>query len=191
MILSDQSIKQRLDEDLSVTPMADRSRQIQPASIDLRLSPEAMAIPVPEDGVAFDPHAQLGQVDPLQPTPKGYFILPPQTLVLASTLECVSIPDDLVGRVEGRSSIGRLGVEVHATAGFCDPGFEGDITLELFNKHRATPVRLYAEMYICQLALTRTTTPADRPYGDRSDSKYQGQAGPTGSRLADDFSEDT
>jgi len=190
MLLSDKDLRQRLGEDLLISPLDDPERQIQPASIDLRLSHDDMVVPVPDDGVAFDPHVEDGQVEPLASTPSDYFILPPQTLVLAATLEEVTIPPNLVGRVEGRSSIGRLGVEVHATAGFCDPGFVGDITLELFNKHQNTPVRLYAGMYICQLALTQTTSPAERPYGDRSDSKYQGQGGPTGSRLSDDFPED-
>lgn len=188
MMLTDQNIEDRLMEgDLEIHPLDDPERQIQPASIDLRLSPDDMASPVPQDGSAFDPEVERGASVAVPKTPNGYFLLKPNMFVLASTKESVTIPDDMVGRIEGRSSIGRIGVQVHATAGYCDPGFSGQITLEISNLHNDTPVRLYPDMYIAQLTLMECKSPAERPYGVRSESKYQGQTGPTGSRLADDF----
>lgn len=190
-MLTDHDIKTELRRgDLEVDPLENPDRQIQPASIDLRLSSEDMAAPRPEDGSSFDPTCEQGLVDPVPRTPHGYFLLKPNMFVLASTKESVSIPEDLVGRIEGRSSIGRIGVQVHATAGYCDPGFSGQITLEISNLHNDTPVKLYPDMYIAQLTLMECRSPAERPYGGRQDSKYQGQTGPTGSRLADDFEED-
>lgn len=191
MMLTDRDIRLRLEQgELEVHPLDDIDRQIQPASIDLRLSSEDMQAPRPEDGSSFDPECQQGAVDPVPPTQHGYFLLKPNMFVLASTKEFVSIPDHLVGRIEGRSSIGRIGVQVHATAGYCDPGFSGQITLEISNLHHDTPVRLHPGMYIAQLTLMECVSPAERSYGDRKESKYQGQTGPTGSRLAEDFEGD-
>jgi dCTP deaminase len=110
------------------------------------------------------------------------FILHPGAFVLGTTLEYVRVPINLVGRLEGRSSIGRLGVIVHATAGFIDPGFEGQITLEISNAGKI-PVALHAGTRICQLTLLETGTVL-RPYGTGRRSKYQGQRNPTASRIA-------
>lgn len=109
-------------------------------------------------------------------------VIHPGEFILGGTLETLNIPDDLVARVEGRSSYGRLGIIVHATAGYCDPGFEGDITLEIQNLGNA-PVRLYPEDRVCQVVFETMTSEADTPYGDKEDTKYMGQTGATGSRL--------
>jgi dCTP deaminase len=115
--------------------------------------------------------------------PEGQaFTLHPGDFALGSTMETVWIPDDLVGQVNGRSSVGRLAIVVHATAGFVDPGFRGQVTLELANIGRI-PVRLYPGMRIAQIALQRMTSPAARPYGEKRGSNYSGQAGPQVSRL--------
>jgi dCTP deaminase len=116
----------------------------------------------------------------------GAFILHPGEFVLGTTLERVRIPPDLVAKVEGRSSLGRLAVVVHATAGFVDPGFEGHITLELSNLGRV-PVALHPGTRISQIALHQMTSPAARPYGSPGrGSKYQGQRGPVASRIDHD-----
>ncbi len=113
------------------------------------------------------------------------FVLHPGEFVLGATRERVAVPPDLVARVEGRSSIGRLAVVVHATAGFIDPGFDGRITLELSNLGRL-PVKLYPGMRISQVVFHTMTSPAERPCGPGRGSKYQGQSGPVASRIADD-----
>ena len=116
------------------------------------------------------------------------FMLHPGEFVLGSTLERVAVPDDLVGRVEGKSSLGRLGLLIHSTAGFIDAGFDGHITLELANV-ASLPITLYPGMKIGQVSVMRMTTPAERPYGSgASGSKYQGQRGPTPSRYFENFS---
>jgi len=107
--------------------------------------------------------------------------------VLGSTLERVGIPPDLAARLEGKSSLGRLGLMTHSTAGFLDPGFHGHVTLELSNVANL-PITLYPGMRIGQIAVFQLTTPAERPYGSRgSRSKYQGQQGPTPSRYWENF----
>jgi dCTP deaminase len=115
------------------------------------------------------------------------FILHPGEFVLGSTSEQVTLPDDLVARIEGKSSLGRLGLLIHSTAGFIDAGFSGHITLELSNVANL-PITLYPDMKIGQISFLRMTTPADVPYGSaRVGSKYQGQRGPTPSRYWENF----
>ncbi len=115
------------------------------------------------------------------------FIIHPNEFALATTAEYVKLPDDIVARVEGRSSIGRLGVTMHVTAGFIDPGFEGNITLEISNIG-AMPVALYPGQRVCQIVFETMTTPAELPYGhpDRN-SKYMGQTKPESSRVKLDY----
>ncbi len=113
------------------------------------------------------------------------FIVQPGEFVLGVTMEKISVPDDLVVRVEGRSSLGRLGIIVHSTAGFVDPGFVGTITLEISNLNRL-PVALYPGMRICQLAFEMMSSPAETPYNVKPGSKYQGQILPEESRLSID-----
>ena len=115
------------------------------------------------------------------------FIIHPNEFALATTAEYVKLPDDIVARVEGRSSIGRLGVTMHVTAGFIDPGFEGNITLEISNIG-AMPVALYPGQRVCQIVFETMTTPSELPYGhpDRN-SKYMGQTKPESSRVKLDY----
>jgi len=188
MILSDGDIKKRLKVgDLVVEPLDDPDMQIQPASIDLRLDNEFIVYRL----------SHVACIDPRDPeTVQRYtqshmvpeddaFILHPGEFMLGSTRERVEIPDDLVARVEGRSSIGRLAVVVHATAGFIDPGFEGRITLELSNLGRVA-VKLYPGMRVSQIVLHEMKNAAERPYGRDRGSKYQGQTRPETSRIGDD-----
>ena len=118
----------------------------------------------------------------------GVFMLHPGEFVLGSTLERVAVPDDLVARIEGKSSsLGRLGLLIHSTAGFIDAGFDGHITLELANV-ASLPITIYPGMKIGQISFMQMTTPADRPYGKgATGSKYQGQRGPTPSRYFENF----
>ncbi|QLG28756.1 dCTP deaminase [Halorarum halophilum] len=188
MILADTDILARLrDGDLVVDPLDDVDTQVQPASVDLRLGPEFLEfrrtnIPCihPNDEREVDEYVTETHV------PEGDdFILHPGDFVLGTTKETVEIPDDLVAHVEGRSSLGRLAIVVHATAGLCDPGYRGQITLELSNLGNA-PVALSPGMRVSQLTFTELKSPADRPYGSERGSKYQGQSGPQASRIGDD-----
>jgi len=189
MILSDRELRDRLAKgELVVDPLDDPDLQIQPASIDLRLGNEFVVYRTPHIPY-IDPTVQ----DSVQSytekvvVPDGtHFIMHPGEFALGTTLERVGIPHDLVARVEGRSSIGRLAVVVHATAGFIDPGFQGRITLELSNLGRL-PVALYPKMRISQICVYQLSSPALRPYGSARGSKYQGQTGPEPSRVQQDF----
>jgi dCTP deaminase len=188
MILSDTDILGRLREgDLVIEPLDDVDQQVQPASVDLRLGSEFLEF-------------QRTNISCIHPTRErevseyiaetvvddgDEFILHPGDFVLGTTRERVEMPGDLVANVEGRSSLGRLAVVVHATAGFVDPGYRGQVTLELSNLGTA-PVALTPGMRVSQLVFTELSSPADRPYGADRGSKYQDQQGPQASRIGDD-----
>jgi dCTP deaminase len=115
------------------------------------------------------------------------FVLQPGVFCLATTLETIALPDDIVARVDGRSSLGRLGLLVHATAGYVDPGWTGKLTLELSNQSQM-PIALYYGTRVAQISFLRLSSPVDRPYGSPGlGSKYQGQTGPTPSRISEDL----
>lgn len=185
MILSDRDLRARLKAgDLVVEELEDEQIQIQPASIDLRLDSEFMVYRR-RAVICLDPQQPetLQRAVDLVRVERGEaFVLHPGAFALGSTSERVKIPADLVAQVNGRSSIGRLGVIVHATAGFVDPGFEGQITLELSNVG-PLPVRLYPGMRIAQIVLCRMSSAAEIPYGEARGSSYQGQQGPLMSRV--------
>lgn len=188
MILSDVDIRRRLEDgELVVDPLDDPELQIQPASIDLRLGREFLEfqrtnIPC----IHFDSEQEISEyVDETYVEEGEEFILHPGDFVLGTTKERVAIPPDLIAHVEGRSSLGRLAIVVHATAGLADPGYEGQITLELSNLGTA-PVALSPNMRVSQLTFTELKTPAERPYGAERGSKYQGQSGPQASRIQGD-----
>lgn len=162
-----------------VTPF--RSERLQPASIDLTLSDEFRT---PENGSTIavdlghpDTYAELTRQVNIG-TGEGY-VLHPGEFVLASTVECICLPAAIMARVEGKSSLGRLGLIVHATAGFIDPGFEGDITLEMTNLLRV-PIILRPGLPICQISFSYMNAPPDKTY----EGRYQGQRGVTESRYA-------
>ena len=188
MILSDGDIHRRLDEgSLVVEPLADPDLQVQPASVDLRLGREFLEfqrtnIPCihPDSEHEVEEYVTETHVDDGEE-----FILHPGDFVLGTTVERVEVPDDLIARVEGRSSLGRLAVVIHATAGIVDPGYRGQVTLELSNLGTA-PVALTPGMRISQVIFTELSTAADRPYGSERGSKYQDQAGPQASRIGGD-----
>jgi dCTP deaminase len=181
VILSDRSIAEALASGrLVIDPIGEDA--LQPASIDIRLDRQFRVfrqhrrayIDVRE---SVDDLTEVEEVADDEP-----FVLHPGEFVLGSTLERVKLGNDIVARVEGKSSLGRLGLLVHATAGYVDPGWDGHLTMELSNVSNL-PVRLYYGMKIGQLSFADLTTPADRPYGAPGlHSKYQGQTGPTASR---------
>ena len=188
MILSDADILDRLaDGDLVVEPLADVDQQVQPASVDLRLGEtflEFQRTNIP----CIHPTAadEVGEYVTETTVSAGEeFILHPGDFVLGTTRERVEVPPDLLATVQGRSSLGRLAIVIHATAGIVDPGYTGQITLELSNLGTA-PVALTPGMRVSQLIFTELRSPADRPYGTERGSKYQGQEGPQASRIGAD-----
>lgn len=188
-ILSDKTIKEYLEEGkIVIDPLKDE-QQIQPSSVDMRLGDEFKVFKVirkpyidPKDEEDIAEYMESSTV------PEGEaFIIHPNEFALATTQEYVKVPDDLVARVEGRSSIGRLGVTMHVTAGYVDPGFEGRITLEISNIG-AMPVALYPGQRVCQLVFETMTTPAELPYGHpKRNSKYMKQLKPESSRVKLDY----
>jgi len=188
MILSDADILDRLAEgDLVIEPLSDVDQQVQPASVDLRLGERFLEFQRTNIPCIHPTEAdEVGEYVTETTVAEGdEFILHPGDFVLGTTTERVEIPDDLVAHVEGRSSLGRLAIVVHATAGLCDPGYKGQITLELSNLGTA-PVALSPGMRVSQLTFTELKSPADRPYGAERGSKYQDQDGPQASRIGDD-----
>ena len=179
-VLSDKSIREEIESGRLVIEPWDE-HMLQPASVDLRLGREFRVfrnyrLPYIDVKQEMETLTELITIDDVVP-----FILHPDEFVLAVTRERVEVPDDLVGRLDGKSSLGRLGLIVHSTAGFVDPGFQGRLTLELRNISNL-PVTLYYDMPVSQISFVRLTTPAEKPYGSDG-SKYQGQEGPQSSRY--------
>lgn len=156
---------------------------VQPSSIDVRLDRQFRVFNN-HLYTHIDPRERQDDLTTVVEVADGEpFVLHPGEFVLASTIETVTLGDHLAGRLEGKSSLGRLGLLVHSTAGFIDPGFSGQITLELSNV-ATLPIRLWPGMRIGQLCVFRLSSPAERPYGSsRLGSRYQGQMGPTASRA--------
>jgi dCTP deaminase len=161
---------------------------VQPSSIDIRLD-RLFRLFDNHKYAVIDPSldqpdlTHLVDVEPGEP-----FILHPGEFILGSTYECVTLPDDVAARLEGKSSLGRLGLVTHSTAGFIDPGFTGHVTLELSNA-ATLPIALWPGMKVGQLCFFRLSSPAQFPYGSaHSGSRYQGQRGPTASRSWQNFS---
>jgi dCTP deaminase len=186
MMLSDRDIKKAVTANrIKITPKPDFTTQLGSCALDLRLG---------EKYRVFD-HSRTPYIDPQNPktladvtteilVKKGEaFTLHPGEFILAVTREYIEMPDDLAGRLEGRSSIGRLGVVVHSTAATVDAGFRGNITLELANMGRI-PVMLYPGMRICSISFEELTTPAETPYYKKKSAKYAGQKSPEASKIA-------
>ncbi len=186
MLLSDRDILAEIHDKRIVVDPYDES-MVQPSSIDFRLDRYFRVFEnhrYPHIDPAADQSDLTRMVEPVGDEP---FILHPGEFVLGSTLEVVTLPDDLAARVEGKSSLGRLGLLTHATAGFVDPGFSGHVTLELANV-ATLPIKLYPGMKIGQLCFFQLSSPAEHPYGSaKYGSRYQGQRGPTPSRSFANF----
>ncbi len=186
MLLSDRDIRKELDSGRVVLQPYDPG-MVQPSSVDVRLDRYFRV---------FENH-RYPHIDPAEEQPEltrlvepqgdEPFILHPGEFVLASTYELVTLPDDIAMRLEGKSSLGRLGLLTHSTAGFIDPGFSGHVTLELSNV-ATLPIKLWPGMKIGQVCLFRLSSPAEHPYGSTIyGSRYQGQRGPTPSRSHQGF----
>lgn len=186
MLLSDRDIKAEIDSGRVGLEPYDEA-MVQPSSIDVRLDKYFRL---------FDNH-KYPFIDPAEDQPDltrlieierdEPFILHPGEFVLGSTFEVVTMPDDLAARLEGKSSLGRLGLLTHSTAGFVDPGFSGHVTLELSNV-ATLPIKLWPGMRVGQLCFIRLSSPTENPYGSaKYGSRYQGQRGPTASRSFQNF----
>jgi dCTP deaminase len=186
MIFSDRTIKQAIaDGRITIDPYDEA--MVQPSSVDLRCDPSFRVFENHKYAL-IDPKAPQGDLTTgVTATESDPFILHPGEFVLGSTLEVIGLSDDVVARLEGKSSLGRLGLLIHSTAGFIDPGFVGQVTLELSNVANL-PIAIYPGMKIGQISFYQMTTPADVPYGSpQLGSKYQGQRGPTASAMHRDF----
>ena len=186
MLLSDRDIRAQLESGRVRLEPYDPA-MVQPSSIDVRLD-RYFRLFDNHKYPFIDPAAEQPDLTRMVETePDEPFVLHPGEFVLASTLEVVSLASDLAARVEGKSSLGRLGLLTHATAGFVDPGFSGHVTLELSNV-ATLPIKLWPGMKIGQLCFFQLSSPALHPYGDRArGSHYQGQRGPTASRSWENF----
>jgi dCTP deaminase len=186
MVLSDRTIRRLLDEgEIGIAPFDEGL--VQPSSVDVRVDRYFRVFrnsryPFIDVKEPMEDLTELVEIDDAEP-----FILHPGEFVLGSTLERVRLPDDLVARLEGKSSLGRLGLLIHSTAGFIDPGWDGHVTLELSNVANL-PITIYYGMKIGQVSFVQLSEPAESPYGSAAlGSKYQGQAGPTPSRYWKNF----
>ena len=186
MLLSDGDLRKEIDAGRLVLDPWDEA-MLQPSSIDVRLD-RFFRVFQNSRYTHIDPAQQQDELTSAVETEgDDPFVLHPGEFVLGSTFESVALPDDLAGRLEGKSSLGRLGLLTHSTAGFIDPGFSGHITLELSNVANL-PITLWPGMKIGQLCLFRLSNPAERPYGSAGvGSRYQGQRGPTPSRAHRNF----
>jgi dCTP deaminase len=182
VVLSDRSIREQIEAERIVIDPFDETL-VQPSSVDVRVD---RTFRVFHNGryTHIDVREPMEDLTELVAPPEGEpFILHPGEFVLGQTLERVTLPDDLVARLEGKSSLGRLGLLIHSTAGFVDSGFSGNLTLELSNVANL-PITIYYGMPIGQISFMRMDGPVERPYGrDDTGSKYQGQAEPTASRF--------
>jgi dCTP deaminase len=186
VLLSDRDIRAEIAaERLGIDPYD--PDLVQPSSVDVRLD-NMFRVFNNTRYTHIDPSIQQDELTSLvKPASGEPFVLHPGEFVLGSTLERIQLPDDLVARLEGKSSLGRLGLLIHSTAGFVDPGWDGHVTLELSNVANL-PITIYYAMKIGQLSFVQLSEPAERPYGsDELGSKYQGQRGPTPSRYWQNF----
>lgn len=182
MILSDRSIKEEIKAGRIVIEPFDEA-QVQPSSVDIHVDAQFRVFANARYPFIDVKREMPDLTDVVRVEEDEPFILHPGEFVLGSTLERVSIPDDIVARLEGKSSLGRLGLLIHSTAGYVDPGWDGYLTLELSNVANL-PITIYPGMKIGQISFIRMTSPAEHPYGSaETRSKYQGQRGPTPSRY--------
>jgi dCTP deaminase len=187
MVFSDRTIKDEIARGrIIIEPLSPDC--IQPASVDLHLDKKLLVFKPQRHPAYIDVRRNLDNLNELIELDEDKaFFLNPGELVLASTLESVTLPDDVVGRLEGKSSLGRIGLLINSTAGYVDPGWRGHLTIEVSNVAKL-PVTLYYKMKIGQISFLRLTTPAERLYGTAElGSKYQGQIEPTATKFYEDI----
>lgn len=205
MILSDRDIKKMISAGrIKIEPAPDYETQLGTASLDLKLGaqfrvfkPTSTPYIDPQDANTQNTHTTVVDLNdetdqpPLIPNapdgPRG-FVIHPGEFVLGMTMEQIELPDDIVGRLEGRSSLGRLGIVIHSTAGHFDAGFKGTVVLEITNIGMV-PVLLYPGMRFCQMVFETLTSPVETTYGEKKTAKYADQTGPTSSALAEEHQE--
>ena len=187
-VLSDRDIRASIESgDVRIDPYD--PRDLQPSSVDLHLDRSFRVFRNNRYAFIDVRTAQPDLTELLRVDDDEPFILHPGEFVLGQTVEWVELPTDLVARLEGKSSLGRLGLLIHSTAGYVDPGWKGNLTLELSNVANL-PIALYYGMRIGQISFFRMSSPVDRPYGSAAlGSKYQGQSEPTASAFHRDFAE--
>ena len=189
MVLSDRTIRRLVDEGRILIDPFDPAL-VQPSSVDVRVDRFFRVFHNRRHGYIDVKQPMEDLTEEVEIDGDEPFILHPGEFVLGSTLERIRLPDDLVARLEGKSSLGRLGLLIHSTAGFIDPGWDGHVTLELSNVANL-PITIYYGMKIGQLSFVQMTEPAESPYGSTGlGSKYQGQRGPTPSRYWKNFEDD-
>jgi dCTP deaminase len=187
MVLSDRTIREEIDRGrIVIEPLS--SDCIQPASVDLHLDKKLLTFKSQRYPAYIDVRRNLDHLNELVELEEdNAFFLNPGELVLVSTLESITLPDDIVGRLEGKSSLSRIGLVIHSTAGYVDPGWQGHLTIQLSNVAKL-PITLYYRMKIGQISFLRLTSPVDRLYGTAElGSKYQGQTEPTASKYHENF----
>lgn len=186
MVLSDRDIKSALaKKHIIITPKPNLEEQLGSNSIDLRLG-SVFRVFEHSKYAFIDPYDKLANAvvtKEIKVKKDERFIIQPGDFVLGTTIEYIEIPDDMVGHLEGRSSIGRLGIIIHSTAGSIECGFRGKITLEIANMGKM-PVALHPEMRICSLSFQMLSSPAEVPYYKKKGAKYSGQQGPDESKIA-------
>lgn len=187
MILSDRTIKEEIKKGNIVIDPFDKSA-VQPASVDLRLGHEFKLF-MPSRRPFIDPTNHIDDYSSTENIIKknDYLTIHPGQFILGATLERIEFANNIVARLDGRSSLGRLGVMIHATAGTVSPGWKGQLVLEISNLG-TLPIALYPGMRVCQISFSYLTTPVDNAYGSKVlKSKYQNQMGAMGSRLSKEF----
>lgn len=188
MIFSDRDLRALIDAGtIKIDPLPNYNQQLGSVSIDLRLGTEFRVFKIGDDTPIdiHDPQQVSNATEAVSLAIDEPFILQPQAFAIAVTHEYVELPDDIVARLEGRSSLGRLGIIVHATASVIDPGWRGNIALELAN-HGARPIALYPLTRICALTFEKLSSPAEIPYWRKSSAKYVNQRGPEESHISTD-----
>lgn len=185
MILSDRDIKKALKVGhIKVDPKPDLKTQLGTSSLDLRLGYHFRVFKHRRRPFVdpMDPETMKGMTEEIKISSKEPYVIQPDEFVLASILEWVELPDDISARIDGRSSLGRLGLVIHSTAGHIDAGFKGSITMEMTNIGMM-PILLYPKMRICQLVFEPLSSPAERPYGKKPGAKYAGKKKPAETAL--------
>ncbi len=186
MILSDNDIKKKIEAGMiKINPLPDLATMVGTVSIDLRLGNDFMIYR--RDSRPYidinNPDTFTDLTETVLKKDNEAFVIHPGEFVLGATLETITLPDDLAGRLEGKSSLGRLGIVIHSTAGKVDPGFNGRLVLEITNIG-TLPIMLYPNMRVCQLLFEQLSSPTSKKYTDRADAKYKVQVETTGSKMA-------
>lgn len=188
MLLSDTDIKKKIDNgEIKIDPMPDLKVALSTVSVDLRLGHDFMVYKTTSSPFidVKDPESFKDLTELVNKRTDQSFVIHPREFVLGATFESVELPHDISGRLEGKSSLGRLGIVIHSTAGKVDPGWKGRLVLEITNIG-TLPIMIYPEMRICQLLFEQLSSPTSKAYTERETSKYKNQAGTQGSKITDE-----